>query len=129
MKVAFPVATPNELAFEFSKSTHIGICNLKDGSTFLIPTHSDILSDESTELAKLLVSRHVSCVVSPFYDFKTLRGLKESSIRVLQSQGRNLMQNIKLGLRNELPVYDVSESFIAGSCGTTCAECTLPCKG
>ena len=128
MKAAFPLTDKTYLAPDFSKSNLIGIY---DGSTQKLEYISLSEKDEQTDLSsvfKKMIAQNVTVVISPFFNFMSLRVFRENNIQTLKSEGKSISFNLNLLIHNQLKSFDAMEAFNSGGCGSSCSSCTTTCK-
>lgn len=125
MKVAFPLSNENELAIDFANSLYIGFYDESVKQVEMISMQDMKKILVGMNFHEYLISKGLSAIISPQFNFLTLRILKENQVQAFQAVSRNVDENIQAlsssGLSNYEPVFSSSCSSSCGTCSSTCS--------
>lgn len=127
MKIAFPLKNEKDLANDFSEALFIGIYDdiQERIEYFTISTINNQIGMAC--FFDVMATRGLKAVISPYYNFLSVRVFKESRIEPHKAKGYNLIDNIKYYFNLELKPFELNESFEVAECSSDCRNCNSSC--
>ena len=128
MKIAFPLLTQSEMAIDFSRSKYVGIYDDELKSFEMISLLEKDQNFDFSSFFQSLLQQNLSCVISPFFTFMSLRVFRENNLETLKAEGLNVEANIDLFQQKELKPFVSFDAFKASGCSSSCISCETSCK-
>ncbi len=131
MNVAIPVVDKDRhkynIANGFNSTGYLCIYSTEN-ENFTWMDVSD-LADNMGELLPALISRKVNNVITLHIHPMALHVLGNKGFHIYRSEGSNLIENVELFNKDQLPIYDIKTSYANTKiCGGECSVCSTECQ-